>query len=277
MTKLFHAGFARLRKNRLSGLLFLFSIGMPLFTIYTQYSDMQMYEKVVETEQLILNYGTIAGIVMAVFTSRFLGAEYSDGTIRNKISIGHRRIHIYLAHFLMTAITGLFAFSVWIATVSIVGLPLFGGITMPFSELLASAGCICVAVVAYCAVFTMIAMAVSEKAVAATVSILLAFGLLVVAMICFNRLNEPQFIEAASVTNGDTGEYETIQEPNPRYLSEQERKMYQVFVDINPAGQMFQLAGRVAPNRNALPLYSLGLAVAVTAAGIMLFEKKDIR
>ena len=36
-------------------------------------------------------------VVMAIFVSVFVGTDYSDGTIRNKIVLGHYRHSIYLA------------------------------------------------------------------------------------------------------------------------------------------------------------------------------------
>ena len=78
MIKLLNAGFTRLRKNKLFWILTIFSIGLALFMIYTRYSDMRKYNEVIEVEQLMLNYSTIVGIVIAIFTSLFLGVEYSD-------------------------------------------------------------------------------------------------------------------------------------------------------------------------------------------------------
>ena len=37
------------------------------------------------------------GILAAVFTSLFLGTDYGDGTIRNKIIAGHKSSSIYIA------------------------------------------------------------------------------------------------------------------------------------------------------------------------------------
>ena len=44
------------------------------------------------------------GLISAIFTSLFIGSEYSDGTIRNKIIVGHSRIRIYLVNFIVCAI-----------------------------------------------------------------------------------------------------------------------------------------------------------------------------
>ena len=96
MIKLLNASFTRLRKTKIFWLLTIFSILFAFFMINTKYSDMKLYNEVIEVEQLMINYSTIVGIVIAIFTSLFLGVEYSDGTIRNKIIIGHKRANIYL-------------------------------------------------------------------------------------------------------------------------------------------------------------------------------------
>lgn len=277
MIKLLNAGFTRLRKNRLFWLFIIFSIGLALFMIYTRYSDMKNYGDTIEVEQLILNYGTIIGIVIAIFTSLFLGTEYSDGVIRNKISVGHKRIHIYLSNLIITTITSLFSYILLIVVVAVIGIPLFGWITMPISKLLMLLGCIFVTVAAYSGIFTFLAMVISNKTITATVSIMLGFGFMMMALTCLSIIQAPQFIESASITNEDTGDFEIVQEPNPKYPSETKKKICQTLLDINPAGQMFQLAGRTAPNLKILPIYSFGILIIFTASGIVLFHKKDIK
>ena len=158
MIKLLNAGFTRLRKNKAFWLLTIFSIGLALFMIYTQYSDMKKYEEVIEVEQLMLNYATIIGIVIAIFTSLFLGVEYSDGAIRNKISIGHKKANIYLSNLIVVTITSLFSYILFLGVVASIGIPLFGGVTMSMLVLLKLIGCIFVTIIAYSSIFTFIAI-----------------------------------------------------------------------------------------------------------------------
>lgn len=277
MIKLLNAGFTRLRKNKLFRLLIIFSIGLAVLMVYTSYRDMKTYGDVVKVEQLMLNYSTIIGIVVAVFTSLFLGVEYSDGAIRNKISIGHKRANIYLSNLIITVMTGVFSYLLLVAVVAMIGIPLFGGITVSFSKLLVLLGCILITVIAYSGIFTFIAMMISNKTITAIVTIMLAFGAMVTALSCFYVLEAPEFIENAIIQNGDTGELEIVQEPNPKYPSETKRKVYQTMLDINPAGQMFQIAGSEAPNLKVLPLYSLGILILFTGTGVALFRKKELK
>lgn len=274
MIRLLNAGFERLRKNKIFWLVMIFSIGLALFMIYTQYSDMTKYDEVIEVEQLMLNYSTIIGIVIAIFTSLFLGVEYSDGTIRNKISIGHKRANIYLSNLIITAITSLFAYIIFMIAIAIIGIPLFGGFTMQISSFFKLIGCIFVAILSYSSIFTFIAMLISNKTITAIVSIMLAFGMMMVALTCLNILSAQEFIQEGSLVDGEM-KFEEV--PNPRYPSEEKKKVCQTLVDIIPAGQMFELAGRVTPNLKVLPLYSLGEFIVFTGVGILLFKKKELK
>lgn len=274
MIKLLNAGFTRLRKNKAFWLLTIFSIGLALFMIYTQYSDMKKYEKVIEVEQLMLNYATIIGIVIAIFTSLFLGVEYSDGAIRNKISIGHKRINIYLSNLAITSITSLFSYVLFMIIIAIIGIPLFGGVTMSMLVLLKLIGCIFVTIIAYSSIFTFIAMMISNKTITAIVTIVLAFGMMFYSLMEFDRLSQPEYIDTMIMKDGMQ---EIINTKNKHYLEGEKRKLIKLSIDIIPAGQMFQIAGRVAPNLKVLPLYSLGIIVIFTGAGLVLFKKKELK
>lgn len=274
MIRLLNAGFTRLRKNKIFWLLTIFSIGLALFMICTQYSDMKKYGEVIEIEQLMVNYATMIGIVISIFTSLFLGVEYSDGAIRNKISIGHKRTNIYLSNLAITIVTSLFSYVLFMIVIAIIGIPLFGGITMSMLSLLKLIGCIFVMILAYSSIFTFLAMIISNKTITSITSIMLAFGLMMTATVCFRIIDMQEYVQSASMVDGEM-KFEEI--PNPKYPSEQERKVYQTLLDINPAGQGFQLAGRTDANLKVLPLYSLGILVVFTGVGLIIFNKKELK
>lgn len=274
MIKLLNAGFTRLRKNKLFWLLTIFSISFALFMVYIRYSDMKTYKQTIEVEQIMLNYSIIVGIVIAIFTSLFLGVEYSDGAIRNKMIIGHKRTNIYLSNLVITAVVGLFSYILFLGIVAIIGIPLFGGITIELSKLFMLLGCVFITVIAYSSIFTFIAMIISNKTITAIVSIMSTFGMMMIALTCFNILETPKTIQQASIINGET-KIEEI--PNPKYPSESKKKICQTILNMNPTGQMFQISGRTIPNLKVLPMYSLGMFVLFTGAGLVIFKKKEIK
>ena len=277
MSKLLRAGFARLGKTRIFWLLTSFSAAFALFMCVVCYKDMKLSGEAVDVGQLMLNYSTIIGIVTAVFASLYLGAEYSDGTVRNKIAAGHKRFDIYVSNLTVTTAVSLYAYVVFITVVAAVGIPLLGGIIMPLPRLFALLGCIFAAAAAYSGIFTFITMTVSSRTVSAVSSLLCALALIMAALTCMNVLGQGKEILTGSVTDSESGEVEWVYAPNPRYPSESERIFYQTLVDINPAGQMYQLAGREEPNLTLLPLCALSEFTAFTVLGAFIFKWKDLR
>ncbi len=276
MIKLFNAGFERLRKNKIFWLLTMFTIGIALIMIYTQYNDMKRYGEIIEVEQLFLNYSTMIGVVIAIFTSLFLGVEYSDGAIRNKICIGHKRTNIYMSNLIIVTITSLFSYILFMIVVSIIGIPLFGGLTLQFSLLCKLISCIFIAILAYSSIFTFIAMGISNKTITAIVSIMLVFIMMMTALTCLNILNAQKFIQKEKVSLVK-GEMKPEIVPNPKYPSETKKKVCQTILNIIPAGQMFQIAGQTASDLKVLILYSLGVIIIFTSTGILLFKKKELK
>ena len=92
MSRLLSADFAKLKKSRF---FWLCIIGMAVFGLYMkimEYISTQQYENY---EPQIINilfvYALTVAILIPAFVSLFVGTEYSDGTIRNKMIIGHTR------------------------------------------------------------------------------------------------------------------------------------------------------------------------------------------
>lgn len=275
MIRLLNAGFTRLRKNRVFWLFLIFSICMSLFMVYSRYKDMKEYGDIVEVEQIILNYSTIIGIVIAIFISLFLGVEYSDGAIRNKITIGHSRIEIYLSNLIIVSVTGVFCYIVFSLISACIGALLFGWVKLEgvnFSILYID---ILFVIIAFSAIDTFIAMICSNKTYTAIGTIMLVFVMMMVALTCFNMLCASPTIQ--TVTMDESGEMITNEEPNPKYPTEKEMKIYQTIVDILPAGQAFQIAGRNSTNFNMLPVYSLVNFIVFTGAGLIIFNKKELK
>ena len=273
MIKLLNAGFTRLRKNKIFWLLSVFSIGFALVLINGQYGNMKTYGETVEMGTLLLSYPPLIGIVIAVFISLFLGAEYSDGAIRNKISIGHKRGNIYLSNFIISSIVSLFFYAIFLIITVAIGLPLFGRGTISIALILMRIFVVSFTIIAYSAIFTFIAMLCSNKTIIAITTILVAFGMMLFTTYCFNILNTPEYIKVASLVDGET---QFKEEYNPKYPSPEKRKVYETLIDIIPSGQTLQIPERES-NLGILLVYSIGIIVVFTGSGLLLFKKKELK
>jgi len=276
MIKLLNAGFTRLRKNKAFWIWTIFSICLASCMTLINYSDMKKFGDVIEIGQLMLNYPTMIGIIIAIFTSLFLGVEYSDGAIRNKIIIGHKRINIYLSNFIIITATSLFQYIIYLIIILSLGAPLFGMGTLPIQTLIVKVLLMCAVIITYSSICTFIAIECSNKTLTAVINIMSIFTLLIVATYCYSRLGTPPYIEVAKINDKNSGNYEITQEPNPKYPTEEEKKVYQTLLNVNPAGQTFQV-GEKNDGLEILPVYSLGIIIVSTTLGLVLFEQKNLK
>lgn len=274
MIKLLNAEFTRLRKSKSFWVGLAFSILFGFYIVLINYSVKKENAEKIEVEQLMLYYSILMGIVIAIFTSLFLSAEYADGAIRNKISIGHKRVHIYLSNLIITIVINVLFYILYLIVVASIGIPLFGGITMQISQLWLSIGCICISILAYSSIFTCLTMLLSNKVVASILSILIALILFVAASVCLNILKTPKVITVASHVNGEIVLEEV---PNPKYPSETKKKVCQTFLDINPTGQMLQITSNNTTNLKMFPLYAFGVLFLFTGVGLIVFYKKELK
>lgn len=101
MSKLLSAGFIRLRKDKIFWIALIFMFGAGVFFPVMRYIDMQKSGYINNIDNGFFACALFIGVVMAVFCSLFIGTEYSDGTIRNKVVIGQKRTSIYLSNLII--------------------------------------------------------------------------------------------------------------------------------------------------------------------------------
>jgi len=215
-------------------------------------------------------------IFSAIFAALFLGTDYSDGTIRNKLTVGHTRAEIYFAGLITTAAGGTVILAAQWAVTLAAGLCLGGKLGMPAGEFMLNvAVCLC-AVIALNAVFTELGMLLSSKSMIVTVTLLLSFGLGIGGAVIWSMLDQPEYIAAYGVTaDGSFSQME--QRPNPMYVDGVKRDILTAVNDVLPGGQMVQMSSGSAHNAELMPLYSLGVFAAATAAGALVFRRKDLK
>ncbi len=275
MRKLLSANFLRLRKNKVfwGGLILMAAWG--IFMPVKRYMDTQEYGYVDTIENGFFACALFVGIIMAVFCSLFIGTEYNDGTIRNKIIVGGKRSAIYLANAVVSSVVGLALCTAYLFPYLLVGIPLLGAFTAPGNMILLTELTVLLLVVAFSAIFTGIAMVCQNKAATAVICILLAFGSLMTGIILNQMLEAPKTHMVYSLA--DDGSMSSREEPNPKYLEGTKREIVQSLYDINPGGQAIQCAGMTAINPLRLPVYSLVIILVATGAGCILFQKRDLK
>ena len=153
------------------------------------------------------------------------------------------------------------------------GVPLLGGPKYP-GLLLKTTLLSLLMAAAWCALYTAVILNCTRKSVSAVSCILLYLLLFMVATWVFAKLDAPEFWPSYELIGG-----EMVSEivHNPAYLQPEARRVYEFWLDLNPMGQGIQYID-VSPARPLqLALCSVGVFAAATAAGLALFQRKDLK
>lgn len=283
MNRLLSAGFSRLWKNKPFWLGIILMPCFMAFTLLTNYYEMKQYDFSFPMDGYM--YGCIILITLftPVFASLFLGTEYSDGTVRNKLMIGHSRTAVYLSSLTVCFVFSLLVCSAIALITFALGIPLFGTPETPVLTIVQGYAFGVLMIAALSGLFTLLAMMITSKSASAIVCTLGIFALLFVSMYILQRLLAPEMIEygyeAAFGYDGVAdGSVIPLVHPNPRYLTGTARKVYEFFQDFLPTGQEMQLMqfGYLEHPLQAC-LCSLFVTAATTVGGILAFQKKNLR
>lgn len=274
MNKLLSAGFARLKKSKYFWIGFFCMFALGAFLILNSYDDTKRYGYTYTIDELFFYYTMFIGIASSAFCSLFLGTEYSDGTIRNKLIIGHTRITIYLSNFIVCFIAGVLMVLAFILPVLIIGISCFGFFHTPIQNIIFTFFASLLMLMALTALFTMICMLIQNKAAAAVIAVLGMFALLFAATFLMSSLDAPPTVPEYYLD--DAGWQEGPEIPNPHYITGTKRVIYEKLLDILPTGQAMQFIG-LQSIRWQLPLYSFLIFTALTIIGILAFQRKDIK
>lgn len=275
MSKLLSANFMRVKKDKFFwiGIAFMFAAGV--FFPVMRYTDMKQMETINHIDNGFFACALFIGIMMAVFCSLFIGTEYSDGTMRNKIVIGHQRTSMYLANLITSAIVSIAMCIMFFLPYLCIGIPLLGFFEMDMKLVLLFSLASLMLAIAFSSIFTLIAMLCHNKAITAVICILLALVLLVTGLILNRMLDATETI--GGYTMGADGNLVYGESPNPNYLDGTKREIVQTIYDINPGGQVIQCTSLEAVNTERLPIYSLIIVTLTTGAGVVFFKKKDLK
>ena len=276
MRKLLRANFSRLRHDRtywlLTGLMIFFGASMAVVNAINASREGTIW--VMDFSLFI--YVTIAPILNSVLVALFVGSDYSGGTLRNKLIAGHRRCNIYLANLITCCCAGIFLCVTFVIPQGALGLLLGGKIESAPMKLLMYGSLSLALMIAFTALFTLIAMLCQTKSHTVAGCILLAFVLIFLGVYITSALNEPEYLAGYSYTENGV----TVEEPetkNPNYISGTKRQVYEFMQDFTPGGQVLQVSDLDTEKPAMLALYDGIILLVATGFGMAFFRRKDLK
>lgn len=285
VNKLLSANFMRLRKNKVFWGSIIFMAAAGLYYPIGRYMGMKHDGYAARLEDGFFICAVFAAVLISVFCSLFVGTEHSEGTIRNKMIIGHKRTDIYLANLLTNMAAGTVMCLVWFAAYLCAGIPLLGFFETNGGAILLLTIAVLILSCAFSALFTMASMINASKAGSAVVCMLGVFLLLFAGAYLNARLQEPETypVYDYGVVGEDAGDMAAgmqemvAEEKNPHYVGGTKRKVYEFLYDFTPGGQAVQCSSMEAERPHVLCLYSGIVFIIATSIGMAVFRRKDIK
>ena len=276
MPKLLRANFSRLLHDRafrlLSALMAFFGTSMAVVNAVHARQDGEIWMM----DYTIFIYVILAPIVNAVLTALFIGNDYSSGTMRNKRIAGHRRGIIYLANLLVCICAGICLCLAFALPQAAAGLLLKGELNAAPTTILLYIGLSFALMIAFTALFTLIAMLCQNKSHTTAGCILLTFALLFAGVYISSTLEEPEYLAAYSYTENGV----TVEEPeqrNPYYITGMKRQVYEFLQDLTPGGQVIQISEMGVKKPAMLAIYDGLILLLVTGFGLVFFRREDLK
>ena len=161
MRKLLSANFSRLWRSKFFSFVLLTAAlmsGLLLFVNQFNSASSIKYMDFPFFSQFIYN-----PVIFAAFITLFLGTEYSDGTLRNKLSIGHSRGSVYAANLCASVILSVTFVVIQVLFCLGIGSLVFEPFRMPMEYVVVAAITACMTAIASASIFAAFAMTSRTK------------------------------------------------------------------------------------------------------------------
>jgi len=199
------------------------------------------------------------GMIIAALVSLFVGEDFSDGFIRNKIIAGHSRRSIFASNLIASTAACVIIYLVSTLFTLAFGYLLFER-DITFSNFIL---CLEIGIgmcFAYSSIYCTITMLSGNKTTAAVICMALAFSLFCLCLHTNQVMVQPQY------KNGVL---------NPAYVDGILKRVYAFFHDFNPTGQAAQLSTMNIFNAARCVLCDL-LWIMTAGVGCLVFRRKNI-
>ncbi|MDE5655064.1 MAG: ABC transporter permease [Clostridia bacterium] len=289
MIKLLRANMLRVVKS------VTFWILLALYTLYPIIIALLQIDsciRISSDKMLSLNYGIevvpMQGLIIALLCSILFSVDFHNGTLRNKIVVGHSRTNIYLANLLTMMIISLAMSVIYIIILFALGMPILGKFTESASFIIWTIVDGSLMLMAYSSLMTLIAMTSKNSFVALIVSLLVLTAGALLAYYMDYLVSIPEVITV--VYRDEFGE-DLFTEMVNEYAPSKAVKVFCRFItDLLPSGQSLQISGydwnqgwifdmfiRGKIHYWQMALYSLGFISVTSGAGILIFKKSNLK
>ena len=284
MSKLIYANFSRLKNDTFLWFVTGSALPVTVFFIlffYNHYLDQPKTDYFGTPKTFYFDeYYFIATLALpllaAVVISVFIGRDFSERTIRNKLISGHSHASVYLSNL----VTGFFA-ALFIYAAMLIG----GLIGIPIAEPTLLSGNVNVLTYIIIGIFaalscasaaTLINMLLGNRLASIIASMILFAGILFLLFPKAELLALPEFYDDHHFVDGVMTTFPNAL-PNEKYVGGAARTVWECIMEFFPSGNMLMMYEGIVANPIREIILSLSFTAATSAVGIYFFKRKDLK
>ena len=276
MVKLLRSNLSRLIKFKPFYAALAIQAGVMLFITLNSYLQSLKYGSELWAD-MVFSFtvcSILSAALLAVICSLFIGADYHNGTIRNKLISGLPRYKIYFANLITVMVI---AECMNVAAMLVfypLTLPLFGGFIEKTNMLLTTFFLGNLTLLVYASLYTAVAMTTKNTVAALIVTVASLFIMTMAAQYFLSEINAPLTYTQIVVNEFGEQVQETI--PNPYRKSESVLAFFEVLLNMFPSGQVAVLGSDkiVAWQAAVSSLCLIGFSGGI---GLAVFSKENLK
>ena len=265
MRNLLHANLRRLVRSKAFLIALLAELAYAALAVLSCWDhcaigDQYTLEYVLTAGYVQLSYLPIPTLILAPLLSLYLGADYGNSTLRNKLIVGHTRTEVYLADLAACMVTSVALDVVYLVLSSALCVkPILeiSGRLLRFSPGKVFLW-VAVLLLARAAVVKLVVTVLGNRTAASIVVLLLVVA---AALISTTGIDEVSYLSRNLMVDGNADRMAN----------------WQLALDILPTGQYYQVSRLDTPNLWRMPLLSLAVTADSTGAGLAFFRRRDLK
>lgn len=233
------------------------------------------YNEYKEFEDYFFFFLPVFSLMISSYVSIFVGKSFDWGTVKNKITVGHSRRDIYLS-FLIVSMVGTLAFiALFLIPYSVFGSLVYEDMSISFKALVLVLISAVLVLLSVTAISVALMETIGSRVISMIVSLFVVFALLLIGNYAEELLNEPEMISNSMIMVDGVFQFADSY-PNPRFLAESKRWIYEALRDATLGGQMSQIMNMEC-DWIRVSLYSVFSSILATLVGCIIFSRKDLK
>ena len=233
------------------------------------------YNEYKEFEDYFFFFLPVFSLMISSYVSIFVGKSFDWGTVKNKITVGHSRRDIYLSFLIVSMVGTLVFIALFLIPYSLFGSLVYEDMSISFKALVLVLISAVLVLLSVTAISVALMETIGSRVISMIVSLFVVFALLLIGNYAEELLNEPEMISNSMIMVDGVFQFADSY-PNPRFLAESKRWIYEALRDATLGGQMSQIMNMEC-DWIRVSLYSVFSSILATLVGCIIFSRKDLK